>query len=78
MPLAKIFANDIEVDVNDTNYISQDGMKDLLNFRILNGDDPVMGYHDHPSEMWISEKHRPLALYMEEQKWLTVQFPKRR
>ncbi|WP_027708937.1 hypothetical protein [Zooshikella ganghwensis] len=35
----------------------------------------VVGFHDHPKEMWINENYREFACYCEGMHWLTIQGP---
>jgi hypothetical protein len=43
---------------------------DALDFEIRDGDQPVMGFHEGPANMWFSDRYVDIAEHCEKQGWL--------
>jgi hypothetical protein len=68
--------NDTEVkDFSDKGPLTQRSIKKCINFYIQNGNETVLGFHDPPNEMWISEKYHAIAAHCEKKGWLRIQGP---
>jgi hypothetical protein len=76
VPGSVIVADGREIDPNDDAYISQKGLGEIRDFEMRCGSQPVMGFHDHPREMWITERHRSLAELMHAEGSLVIEFPR--
>lgn len=61
------------VDFTDRGPLTQAGISKCRNFEIRNGKEEVLGFHDRPREMWISENYMHIATYCEEQGWLKIE-----
>src|SRR5687768_6423212 len=61
-------------DFSDRGPLTQRAIRKCINFQIYDGTEPVLAFHDHPDEMWISENYRQIAEHCEEQGWLKIQF----
>jgi hypothetical protein len=60
-------------DFSDQGPLTQVGLSKCHNFEIRNGKKGVLGFHDHPKEMWVSEPFRHIAKHCEEQGWLKIE-----
>ena len=71
-----VFMNRTEVkDFSDKGPLTQRGIRKCRNFYIHNSSEIVIGFHDHPNEMWISDKYRGLAEHCQRQEWLKIEGP---
>jgi hypothetical protein len=62
-------------DFSEAGPVTQTGIRQCRDFEVRDGTDPILGFHDHPDEMWIAEDHRPLADECAAAGWLKVQGP---
>ena len=62
-------------DLSEDGPVTQSGIRSCRNFEIRDGSTPILGFHDHPNEMWVVERHRGLAEQCEAEGLLTVQGP---
>jgi len=70
----KVFMNKKEIsDLTDQGNLTQKGIRNCRAFLICEGKEEVLGFGDHPNEMWITVKYRPIAEFCEKQKWLKIQ-----
>jgi len=60
-------------DYSETGPLTQKQIRQFLNFEIRDGSKPIVGFHDHPNEMWVSEQYADFARHCESQGWLKVQ-----
>jgi hypothetical protein len=60
-------------DFSEAGPLTQRGIRALRNFEIRDGSRPILGFHDHPSEMWVCASHADVAQYCAMQGWLTIQ-----
>ena len=42
-------------------------------FEIRDGDQPVLGFHDGPENMWVNDRYLEMAEHCEKQGWLKLQ-----
>jgi hypothetical protein len=61
-------------DFSESGPITQKGIAACRDFEILDGLVPVLGFHDHPSEMWISRAFAAVASDCAAAGWLKVQW----
>jgi hypothetical protein len=50
----------------------QGKIRNCIDFLIKDGNEEVLGFHDHPNEMWITEKYRSVAEYCQKEEWLKI------
>jgi hypothetical protein len=60
-------------DFSERGPLTQKGIRELTDFEVRDGGSPIVGFHDHPNEMWIAECYASVASHCEEQGWLKVQ-----
>jgi hypothetical protein len=60
-------------DFSETGPLTQKGIRKFINFEIRDGLDPILGFHDHPNEMWIAENYADVVEYCASQGWLKVE-----
>jgi hypothetical protein len=60
-------------DFSGAGPLTQRGIRTLRNFEVRDGSSPILGFHDHPSEMWVSASHVAVAQHCASQGWLTIQ-----
>ena len=48
-------------DLSETGPLTQRGIAKMRDFEIRTGSTPILGFHDHPREMWIDSQFRDLA-----------------
>ena len=60
-------------DFSDSGPLTQRKMRRYISFEIRDGASPILGFHDHPREMWIAENYAMLATYCQAQGWLKIE-----
>ena len=71
-----VYFNGTELsDFSEQGSLTQRALRQCHDFSILDGKEHVLGFHDHPDQMGISERYRELALFCEAQGWLKVEGP---
>ncbi len=60
-------------DFSESGPLTQKGIRPCQDFEIRDGAVPILGFHDHPDEMWIVESRRQLADHCAAQGWLKIQ-----
>jgi len=65
----------IETDFSETGPLTQKRIRGFRDLEIRDGSIPVLGFHDHPNEMWITDQYASLARHCEEMGWLKIQGP---
>ena len=53
----------------------KEGIRNLIIIAIIDGIKLIVGYHDHPNEMFITERHKDFAELCENKKWLKIEGP---
>jgi hypothetical protein len=61
------------LDFTDRGPLTQAGLAAARDFEIRDGDTPILGFHDHPKEMWVSQQFADLATSCEEKGWLQIE-----
>ncbi len=61
-------------DFSESGPITQKGIAACRDFEVRDGSIPILGFHDHPSEMWVSTTYKLVAQDCAEAGWLKVQF----
>ena len=61
-------------DFSENGPITQKGIAACRDFEIRDGSIPILGFHDHPREMWVSKKYEAVAQDCAEAGWLKVEF----
>ena len=62
-------------DYSEQGKLTQKGIRSCINFEIKDGNIGIVGFHDHPNEMWISEKYDQFAKQCESNGWLKIEGP---
>jgi len=65
----------VVTDFSEQGKLTQKGIRGCINFEVRDGDVGIVGFHDHPDEMWINENYQDFANYCEQQGWLRVEGP---
>jgi hypothetical protein len=60
-------------DFSQTAPVTQKGIRECRDFEVRDGSVPIVGFHDHPNEMWVAEDYRPLVEHCAAEGWLKVQ-----
>jgi hypothetical protein len=62
-------------DFPEQGKLTQEYIRNCVNFEIKDGNVSILGFHDHPKEMWINENYQDFANYCELQGWLRIEGP---
>ena len=62
-------------DFTESGPLTQKKIRSFKDFEIRDGLIPILGFHDHPNEMWIDERYKNLAEHCEKQGWLEIEGP---
>lgn len=62
-------------DPTDRGPVTQRGIRQGRNFEVRDGRVAILGFHDHPREMWVTEDFQELAEYCQQQGWLKIEGP---
>jgi hypothetical protein len=57
---------------SENGILVQKAIRQCIDFLIKDGDEEVLGFHDHPGQMWVSEKYKHIAKYCSEKGWLKI------
>jgi hypothetical protein len=60
-------------DYSTNGPVTQKGIRGCRNFEVRDGATPILGFHDHPDEMWIAAAYRGLAEHCAREGWLTIE-----
>jgi len=60
-------------DFSELGPLTQRGISTCHAFEVRDGAAPILGFHDHPREMWVAASRAPIAEYCATQGWLTIQ-----
>ena len=61
-------------DFSERGPVTQKGIGACRDFEVRDGSTPILGFHDHPREMWVSKKYKAVAQDCAEAGWLKVEF----
>ena len=62
-------------DFSEAGPVTQRGIRQCRNFEVRDGASPILGFHDHPDQMWVAHDYRSLADRCAAEGWLKVQGP---
>jgi hypothetical protein len=62
-------------DFSESGPLTQKKLRGVIDFEVRDGSKPILGFHDHPDEMWITESYAHFAEHCSQQGWLKVQGP---
>lgn len=65
----------VVTDFSEQGALTQKGIRGCINLEIRDGYVGILGFHDHPNEMWINENYHDFANYCENKGWLKIQGP---
>jgi len=68
-----IMDKQVITDFSEQGKLTRKNILNCINFEILDGDTGILGFHDHPDEMWISGNFQDFAIFCEQQGWLYMQ-----
>ncbi len=60
-------------DFSEQGLLTQQGIRNCRDFEIFSKREKVIGFHDHPNEMWIVNSHLELAQHCEKEGWLKIE-----
>lgn len=60
-------------DFSESGPLTQAGIRSCRDFEIRDGEAPILGFHDHPREMWVDMRYRALAEHCAAQGWLKLE-----
>ena len=61
------------LDFSEQGPLTQNGIRSCTNFEIRNGAEPILGFHDNPNEMWVTEPYAFVAEYCANEGWLKIE-----
>ncbi len=62
-----------EVGFSESGPLTQRKIRGCRDFEIRDGEAPILGFHDHPKEMWITEDYAALATHCQAEGWLKIE-----
>ena len=62
-------------DFSERGPVTQKGIRACRDFEVRDGHTPILGFHDHPDQMWIAEKYSTVAAHCEAQGWMRIEGP---
>jgi hypothetical protein len=69
-----VLVNGIRItDFSSTGPLVRKKFNTFIDFEVRDGTSPIVGFHDHPREMWIDEAYADFAVYCSNQRWLKIQ-----
>jgi hypothetical protein len=60
-------------DLSERGPLTQRRLKKCIDFVVRNGGQDVLGFHDHPREMWITIDYGEIAEFCEKEGWLKIE-----
>ena len=71
-----VFMDQTEVfDFTDRGNLTQQGISSCANFEIKDGSVGIVGFHDHPNQMWVNKEYEVFANECQSQGWLIIEGP---
>lgn len=61
-------------DFSERGPLTQKQIRSLIDFEVRDGSKPMLGFHDHPNEMWVFAEYVHVAEHCAAQGWLKVEF----
>ncbi len=62
-------------DFSEQGPLTQEGIRGCLDFEIKDGKKRIIGFHDDPSEMWVTHEYESFAHQCEMKGWLKIKGP---
>jgi len=62
-------------DFSEAGPLTQRGIGGCRDFEIRDGAVPILGFHDHPREMFVNEAYAEFARFCAEKGWLRIDRP---
>jgi hypothetical protein len=62
-------------DFSEAGPVTQKGIRSCRDFEILDGAASILGFHDHPDQMWVAESYVAIAEHCAAQGWMKIQGP---
>jgi hypothetical protein len=63
-------------DFSEEGPITQKGIRACRDFEVRDGSSPILGFHDHPNEMWVDARYQAFAEHCAAAGWLKIQRPR--
>jgi hypothetical protein len=60
-------------DYSSDGALTQKGIRACRDFEVRDGARPIVGFHDHPDEMWIAAAYRHFAEHCAREGWLKME-----
>lgn len=60
-------------DLSERGPMTQAGIRGCRDFEVRDGGVPILGFHDHPNEMWVSNGYAHVAEHCASRGWLRIQ-----
>lgn len=60
-------------DFSEQGPLTQRGIRSCIDFEVRDGTKPILGFHDHPNEMWVTVSYAFVAEYCANEGWLKVE-----
>ncbi|GAA6142367.1 hypothetical protein [Hydrogenophaga sp. 5NK40-0174] len=57
-------------DFSESGPLTQRNILDVRDFEVRDGQNPMLGFHDHPDQMWVCTDYAALLAQCVEQGWL--------
>lgn len=61
------------IDFSESGQLTRKGIRQMRDFEVRDGDEPILGFHDHPDEMWVAEARASIAEHCQAQGWLEIE-----
>jgi hypothetical protein len=62
-------------DFSESGPLTQKGIRLCIDFEVRDGATPILGFHDHPDQMWVAAGYRALVEHCEHEGWLKIEGP---
>jgi len=60
-------------DFSEQGPLTQKNILGLRDLEVRDGARPILGFHDHPNQMWVSADYTEFASHCQSKGWLKVQ-----
>ena len=60
-------------DLTERGPVTRRGLRRCIDFEVRDDADPILGFHDHPSQMWVADRFAHVAKHCAEQGWLKIE-----
>jgi len=61
------------LDFTEAGPLTQKQIRGMRDLEIRDGSVPILGFHDHPDEMWVSKSFESLAIECQKEGWLSIE-----